>query len=171
MSKSIRILPFTNTSSSEESSVTFRSKPSEKIRCAFCGGQNCNRCGDNAYLQLESPAINKLHSTWITSSILAMQRPSDNLFENGLLERFVNVNISAVFNLTEAGEHPYCGNGILLSGFPYTPEKLMAVGINHFNYSWPDMSVPAMSMMNDIVSVAIKEISTGKNIAIHCHAG
>lgn len=59
-----------------------------------------------------------------------MQRPSDQQFELGnVLEGLCAANITAVFNLTEPGEHPYCGTGILeATGFPYTPEKLMAVG-------------------------------------------
>lgn len=37
------------------------------------------------------------------------------------------LRISAVFNLTLPGEHPYCGDGLGASGFPYDPEKdLMA---------------------------------------------
>lgn len=37
------------------------------------------------------------------------------------------LNITAVFNLTLPGEHPYCGDGLGVSGFPYDPEKdLMA---------------------------------------------
>lgn len=102
----------------------------ERVRCLFCGGDQCRRCGPTAYLQLEKPAIPNLHSTWINDSIIAMQRPSDVLFEQGnVLEGLRTARITAVFNLTEPGEHPYCGSGILeASGFPYTPEKLMAAG-------------------------------------------
>lgn len=118
------------------------------------------------------PAINKLHSTWITDSILAMQRPSDTLFHNAdLISQFLNSKIFAIFNLTEPGEHPYCGHGVLTSGFPYSPEKLMNAGIKHFNYSWVDMTVPSMNMMKDITSVACNEIRAGGKIAVHCHAG
>lgn len=102
----------------------------ERMRCLFCGGDECKRCGPTAYLQLEKPAIDNLHSTWINDSIIAMQRPSDAMFEQGnVLEGLRAAGITAVFNLTEPGEHPYCGAGVLeVSGFPYTPEKLMAVG-------------------------------------------
>jgi len=66
----------------------------------------------------------------ILEDILAMQRPSDSILLDGkVLDSFVSNKISAIFNLTEPGEHPYCGCGILdASGFPYSPEKLMAVG-------------------------------------------
>lgn len=37
--------------------------------------------------------------------------------------------MTAVFNLTEAGEHPYCGDGLEeSSGFPYLPETFMREG-------------------------------------------
>lgn len=37
--------------------------------------------------------------------------------------------ITAVLNLTEAGEHPYCGDGLEeSSGFPYLPEIFMQEG-------------------------------------------
>ena len=100
------------------------------IYARFCRGGNCNRCGETAYLSLTSPAIDKLHSTWVDDSILAMQRPSDTLMcESNLIDKFVSNGIVAIFNLTEPGEHPYCGGGNLKeSGFPYHPEKLMAAG-------------------------------------------
>ena len=81
-------------------------------------------------MSLEKPAIDKLHSSWIDDSILAMQRPNDSLIRDSkLLEQFQSHNIVAVFNLSEPGEHPFCGYGNLKSsGFPYDPEKLMAVG-------------------------------------------
>ncbi len=102
----------------------------EVMRCLFCGGPQCNRCSDTAYLGMTNPAISNLHSSWINDSILAMQRPSDGLFIQGkVLDSFVSNKITAVFNLTEPGEHPYCGSGVLPeTGFPYSPEKLMAVG-------------------------------------------
>jgi hypothetical protein len=96
----------------------------------FCRGGSCNRCGETAYLSLTNPAIDKLHSTWIDESILAMQRPNDALMkDSNLIEQFQSNGIVAIFNLTEPGEHPYCGGGNLKeSGFPYHPEKLMAAG-------------------------------------------
>lgn len=101
----------------------------ERTRCLFCGGDQCKRCSPTAYLLLDKPAIPKLHSSWINDSILAMQRPSDIIFESGVLDDLKKAGITAVFNLTEPGEHPYCGTGILdATGFPYSPEKLMAVG-------------------------------------------
>lgn len=81
-------------------------------------------------MSLENPAIEKLHSSWVDDSILAMQRPNDTLMkESNLIEQFQANNIVAIFNLTEPGEHPFCGYGNLKSsGFPYYPETLMAAG-------------------------------------------
>jgi len=102
-----------------------------------------------------------------------MQRPSDMLIENAnLLEQFTSLGIGAIVNLTEPGEHPYCGPGLVeTSGFPYSPEKFMARGINHFNYSWPDMTTPSLAVMEDIVQVAGHQLAEGRKIAVHCHAG
>ena len=148
-------------------------KPKQRVRCVFCRGSSCNRCGSTAYLQLDSPALDKVHSSWITESIVAMQRPSDMLIENAnLLEQFTSLGIGTIVNLTEPGEHPYCGPGLVeASGFPYSPEKFMARGINHFNYSWPDMTTPSLAVMEDIVQVAGHQLTEGRKIAVHCHAG
>ena len=103
-----------------------------------------------------------------------MQRPSDELINGDakLVEQFCKIGISAVFNLTEPGEHPFCGCGLNAhSGLPYSPEKLMQRGIKHFNYSWPDMTAPSLSLLLDIVQVACREIVSGGKVAVHCHAG
>ncbi len=106
---------------------TFSKK--EQLRCMVCGGRDCARCGLNAYKQLPHPAIRLMHSAWITDYIIGMQRPNDQVLDAGALQDMVDKKITAVFNLTEPGEHPYCGTGILAdSGFPYSPEKLMAAG-------------------------------------------
>ena len=102
----------------------------EKVRCLFCGGKLCKRCGPTAYQNCVNPGIDKVHSSWITDSILAMQRPTDELIEGNakLLEQFEIAGITAIFNLTEPGEHPYCGSSLRSSGFTYTPERFMSVG-------------------------------------------
>ncbi|KAJ1435632.1 hypothetical protein B484DRAFT_445961, partial [Ochromonadaceae sp. CCMP2298] len=101
----------------------------ERMRCMFCGGEQCKRCGATAHTSMVEPAIKGLHSTWINESIVAMQRPSDPILHAGALESFAAQGVTAVFNLTEPGEHPYCGFGVLeASGFPYSPEVFMAKG-------------------------------------------
>ena len=98
----------------------------------LCGGQQCKRCGLTAYTSMidPPPAIDYLHSSWITDSILAMQRPNNAILtKHDVLKRFVESNIKAVFNLCEPGEHPYCGCGNITStGFSYDPELLMQAG-------------------------------------------
>lgn len=70
------------------------------------------------------------------------------------------------------GEHAGCGDGILPgSGFSYTPEKFMARGIFHYNFSWRDMGCPALDYTLNIVQVVAFTIDAGRKIAIHCHAG
>ena len=88
------------------------------------------RCGELAYTNLKGViAFEKFHSSWITNTLVAMQRPSDELIENlKLIDQFKSAGITAIFNLTEPGEHPYCGYGIKASGFPYTPDVFMNAG-------------------------------------------
>lgn len=120
----------------------------ETMRCAFCQGSNCKRCGSNAYTHCENPAFEGFHANWITEEILAMQRPSDELFEKlGLLQKFKDAGITAIINLTEPGEHPYCGYGIKSSGFPYTPEKLMEHGSKYFKFYLLSINVVSLSLM------------------------
>lgn len=152
-------------------SVPFSKK--DQMRCMFCGGEQCTKCGLSAYLQLKAPAIQFLHSAWISDSIIGMQRPNDVVLkERDGIAKFKAAKVTAIFNLTEPGEHPYCGTGTLEhSGFPYSPEILMAAGIKHFNFGWPDMTVPSISLMMNIAKVASNEINNGGKIAVHCHAG
>lgn len=102
----------------------------EKIRCLFCGGKLCKRCGPTAYENCGAPGLQRVHSSWITESILAMQRPTEELVDGDakLIEQFKSSGITALFNLTEPGEHPYCGSGLRPSGFTYTPERFMSAG-------------------------------------------
>jgi hypothetical protein len=150
-------------------------KHSETLKCLFCGGVKCKHCSPSAYLALsDRPAIEKLHSSWISDYIIAMQRPYEALFttDYSIVHQFRRNRVTAIFNLTEVGEHPYCGCGILeCSGFSYDPNQFMLAGINYFNYSWRDMSVPTMNLMMNLVHVAVNEIWRGGRVAIHCHAG
>jgi hypothetical protein len=69
-----------------------------------------------------------------------------------ILSQFEQKGITSVFNLTEPGEHPFCGHELLPScGFSYDPEALMSRGIRHFNYNWPDMTAPSIAMIMDVV--------------------
>lgn len=118
-----------STVGSSGSSLKSEFTKKEQIRCLMCGGKDCSKCGLDAYKALPNPAIVLLHSHWINESIVAMQRPNNIAFDNGALSDMVAKKVTAVFNLTQPGEHPYCGCGVLSSsGFPYSPEKLMHAG-------------------------------------------
>jgi hypothetical protein len=131
----------------------------------LCGGKECSKCGVEAYKRIANPAIQQLHSHWITDNIVAMQRPNEINLINGALEDMAAKKITTIFNLTEPGEHPFCGCGTLaVSGFPYLPETVMERGIKHFNFNWRDMTVPTFEMMDRIVSIACNEIQSGGKV-------
>jgi len=161
-----------------KSPLMVKAAPVEKkavIICTVgCRGSNCRRCGYNAWKTLTNPAFRGVNSSWITDDIVNMQRPSDAMIEDSdcnLLEQFNQSGITALFNLQQSGEHPFCGPGILPNGFSYTPEKFMAAGINHFNFNWKDLTCPKIDYACAIVDIALKEIANGGKVAIHCHAG
>lgn len=140
--------------------------------------RDCKHCGINAFKRqlakfnlIESPGIEGLHSSWITDYTLGMQRlHQSNIHE--IADKFVSSGIGAVFNLTQPGEHPYCGHELLeSSGFSYDPNALMRKGIRFYNWNWEDMTAPSMSVLLDIVQVALHEINRGAKVAVHCHAG
>jgi len=159
--------------SSSPSRCTYRKfDQKEKLRCRFCRGDNCIRCGKDAYKHCNDPVITRFHCNWIFDSVLAMQRPSDELFDSiMLIEAFQCNGITAVINLCEPGEHPYCGYPLKNSGFPYSPERLMNAGIKYFNFYWQDMTVPSLSLAQNTIRVALTEILKGGKVAVHCHAG
>eukprot|EP00605_Chrysophyceae_sp_TOSAG23-4_P002023 GSChrysophyteH1.ASY1.ANO1.2238.1 assembled CDS len=100
-----------------------------------------------------------------------MQRPLSSQIAH-VVSQFQDRGITAIFNLTEPGEHPYCGDALNAeTGMTYAPEAFMNAGIRYFNWSWPDMQVPSIAMLSDIVQVANHEINAGGRIAVHCHAG
>ncbi|KAJ3199564.1 hypothetical protein HDU67_002693, partial [Dinochytrium kinnereticum] len=145
------------------------------IKCLFCGGPECKY--ENWHLWLKDPdrpnAVDGLYSNWITSDILAMQRPSTRIIRDFLLlEKFKSLGVGAIFNLQERGEHELCGDGLeASSGFSYKPETWMDAGISYFNFGWRDMDVPSLDLVLRIVQVMHFEIQSGRKIAVHCHAG
>ena len=144
------------------------------------GGRDCTKCGITAYQKqkhvldengVSLSGLERVHSSWITPEILAMQRPHGDTLDD-LIRQFKQTGITAVFNLTEPGEHPFCGHSLLPEcGFSYSPEALMAADIKHFNWNWPDMTAPSVPMLHDIVQIARQELDAGGKVAIHCHAG
>lgn len=145
-----------------------------KVKCRLCGGARCKRCSESAALAKVDSPVKGLHADWVADCVLAMMRPSSRIMnEYKIAQQFHELNITAVFNLTLPGEHPYCGDGLGTSGFPYDPEKdLMAHNIQFFNFGWEDMTTPTLSFMMDIVKVIASVLLTGfQRVAVHCHAG
>lgn len=145
-----------------------------KLLCRFCRGNKCKRCSARAYLRCASPALQGVHSNWIMDDVLGMARPSDRMVDADdikLLDQFQKHGITAIFNLTESGEHPWCGDGLLPNGFTYTPERFMAAGVKHFNFNWEDLTAPTVDVAISVVSVAMAELEAGGKVALHCHAG
>eukprot|EP00903_Cladosiphon_okamuranus_P014922 g13817.t2 len=144
-----------------------------QMKCGFCGGKLCLRCSEQCALRCKGAAVNGLHSHWITESIIGMQRPSSRLIKAyDVVGQFKRKGLTAIFNLTEPGEHPHCGDGLeKTSGFPYLPETFMREGISVYNFAWEDMTTPSMSLLTDIVRVAVSSLRKGGKIAVHCHAG
>jgi len=143
-----------------------------KVKCAFCGGKYCLRCSEICALKQKNGAVRGLHSNWINDQLLAMMRPSDRLLKKYAIPSwFKEHDVKAVINLTVPGEHPFCGDGLAESGFPYTPELLMSEGVMFYNFGWEDMTVPRMSLMLDIVRVCASVLKNESKIAVHCHAG
>ena len=108
-----------------------------RLRCTFCRGKYCNRCGPSAFLnQLPPGPIDGLHSNWVTGDVLACQRPSSRIIrEFDLIDQFRRNRITAIVNLQEPGEHPFCGDGINKeSGFSYRPEEFMNENIYFYNF-------------------------------------
>jgi hypothetical protein len=91
--------------------------------------------------------------------------------EHKLTEQFQSQGLTAIVNLQLPGEHPYCGDGVLSSGFSYLPEELYAAGLYFYNFGWPDMKTPSFDLIFGVVKVMAFTINGGGKAAVHCHAG
>ena len=64
------------------------------------------------------------------------------------MKQFKDLNIGAIFNLQQTGEHALCADGIDEStGFSYRPEDFMNNRISYFNYSWKDHNLTSYKHM------------------------
>jgi hypothetical protein len=140
--------------------------------CRFCGGPKCKR-EDYKKQKVGPQAIKGLHSTYITSHVLGMQRPSDKkIKQHDVLGQMKAQHVCAVLNLQSHGEHPLCGDGIdAESGYSYKPETFMDAGIYYYNFGFVDMGVPSMETMMRIVQVISFHVDRDQKVAVHCHAG
>lgn len=50
------------------------------------------------------------------------------MLDAGLARHFSESGIQAIVNLQEKGEHPWCGPGIISSGFSYNPRRFTSSG-------------------------------------------
>ncbi len=127
------------------------------------------------YLLMESePAIKGLHSNFIVENIIASQRPSTRLIqEHNIIKQMLDMDIKAIYNLQEKGEHPHCGYGIHEeSGFSYDPKHFEDAGIKVHFYGWSDDDAPNnFEHMLAIVDQMKADLQSGAKILIHCHAG
>jgi hypothetical protein len=141
-----------------------------KFICRFCGGKSCK---SEDWTRHPSPAIQGLHSDWITDEILATQRPSTKLInEFHITKSFTDNFIFSIFCLQEPGEHPYCGDGIQTqSGFSYDPEEFYSKGIYFYNFGWQDHCTTENSNILKICKTIDFAMLDGKKAAFHCHAG
>lgn len=68
-----------------------------KALCRFCGGKSCAK---ENWKKCEKPAIQGLHSNWITDDIIASQRLSNRLIEQyDIMGQFRDLGVKAVLNL------------------------------------------------------------------------
>ncbi len=116
--------------------------------------------------------IGKRRRPW---SVLATQRPSERSLRDFHIVPWMRAQdppITAVFNLQEPGEHPWCGDGILpATGFSYDPETLERGGVEHVAAGWADFGVPDLDTMATIVRRMARHEDAGGRVAVHCHAG
>lgn len=105
--------------------------------------------------------------------MLALSRPSSRIIrEYGLVDEFVKHGVQHIFNLTEYGEHPHCGDQLVPGGgFSYRPEEFTEKGVGYSNPAWEDMGCPSFELMEVVVRQAREILSKGGKVAVHCHAG
>eukprot|EP00049_Salpingoeca_infusionum_P011364 m.196764 g.196764 ORF g.196764 m.196764 type:complete len:888 (-) comp14910_c0_seq1:1563-4226(-) len=137
----------------------------------FCKGSKCKYCDHSRYLG-QAQAVEGLFSSWITSDILAMSRPTQLAVEQcGLVQTFLDKDIGVIVNLQEHGEHKDCGQGNLSSGFSYSFKPFEENGIHVKVFGWKDFGVPDMASALRMVKSCANYLEAGQNIAVHCHAG
>eukprot|EP01060_Flectonema_neradi_P006184 TRINITY_DN1413_c4_g1_i2.p1 TRINITY_DN1413_c4_g1~~TRINITY_DN1413_c4_g1_i2.p1 ORF type:complete len:656 (+),score=106.86 TRINITY_DN1413_c4_g1_i2:47-2014(+) len=150
----------------------------QQVHCKFCGGKTCRHEDWKRALDVKNThiAFEGLHSNWVENWAVASQRLATSLIEEfDLIGQFKAANLKAIFNLQEAGEHPFCGpEGTLHpeSGFSYVPERdLMPHGIYCYNFPWPDMGTPSNDIVLRTVQLMCDHVSKGEKFLVHCHAG
>ena len=139
--------------------------------CRFCGGAQCKHEDYTRQPNYRTAAaIVGLNSSHISPTLIAMQRPSTHLIRtHNIATQFQQLNITAIINCQQTGEHSLCGPGILPHGFSYHPDDLPHT--HHYNFGWVDMGTPPIERMLNIVQVMAMHVLRGGRVAVHCHAG
>ncbi|KAL0488395.1 hypothetical protein AKO1_015562 [Acrasis kona] len=136
--------------------------------CMYCEYE------DVSLMDWVNPAIEGLHSVWITPMVIASQRPSSHLIkEHCVVEQFKNNNIAAIINLQEPHEHPLCGhNELHEEGWSYSLKEFNDGDIDVHTVGWRDNSIPLnLDHTINIMKVIDQYTNQGKKVLVHCHAG
>ncbi len=95
--------------------------------------------------------------------------------EFDMIKQLKDLQVVAVFNLEEPGEHPLCGDGLVSDqiGFSYDPEIINNAGIAFFNSYWQDLKITSYRQIMNIVQQMDYHIqkNKGNKVLVHCHAG
>lgn len=115
----------------------------DRVQCFFESLGSPTGCRHEDYhLQRGTGSFEGLHSNWVTDAILACARPSEDMLDAGLAGQFVESGIAAIVNLQEKGEHPWCGPGIVSSGFSYNPRRFTSLGGTTSNSHFKPLKLP-----------------------------
>ena len=158
-------------SPSAKSSWQLDNNEHRSLICRFCGGAQCKHEDYTRQPNYRTAAaIAGLNSSHITPNLIAMQRPSTSLIHtHAIAQQFQQLNITAIINCQQTGEHALCGPGIQPHGFSYHPDDLPHT--HHYNFGWVDMGTPPIERMLNIVQVMAMHETRGGRVAVHCHAG
>ena len=109
----------------------------------------------------------------ILDKFIASQRPSTRkMAKYDVIPQMLKLNIGAIFNLQEPGEHALCADGIDDKiGFSYNPDAFNEVGIAYHNFYWQDLKVPPKEKILTVCQAMMRFHKMGKRIFVHCHAG
>ena len=139
--------------------------------CRFCGGATCKHEDYTRQPNYRTAAaVVGLNSSYITPNLIAMQRPSTQLIRtHSIAQQFQSLNVTALINCQQTGEHALCGGGIAAHGFSYHPDDLPHT--HHYSFGWVDMGTPPIERMLNITQVMHSHEQRGGRVAVHCHAG
>jgi hypothetical protein len=109
-------------------------------------------------------------------SYIAAQRPSSRALRDfHLISWFRSQTppVTAIVNLQEPGEHPWCGDGVSgETGFAYDPAEVSDAGLSYYAHPFPDMTAPPTELAFEVVKhLHSHVVERGERVLVHCHAG